>query len=166
MESRMASGFSIQVNKENLKFSAAHFIAFPGFREALHGHNYQVGVKIEGRLGASGYVLDFGLVKKLLKEIVDRLDEHTIIPALSDCLKIEHAGQQLRVRYEQDEFVFPLSDVALLDIMHSSAEELARFIWDELHAAIAARGALQDVLAMEVSVAEGPGQAAHYRQEI
>lgn len=166
MEMRRASGFSIQVNKENLKFSAAHFIAYPGFREALHGHNYQVGVRVEGRLGAGGYVLDFGVVKKLLKEIVDRLDEHTIIPAHSDCLKIEQAGHQLRVRYEQDEFFFPINDVALLDIVHSSAEELARFIWLELHSAITAQGAIANVVAMEISVAEGPGQAACYRQEI
>jgi 6-pyruvoyltetrahydropterin/6-carboxytetrahydropterin synthase len=166
MESRKASGFSIQVNKENLKFSAAHFIAYPGFREALHGHNYQVGVRVEGRLNSAGYVLDFGLIKRLLKQIVDRLDEHTLIPALSDCLKIEQAGQQLRVRYEQDDFIFPLNDVVLLDIVHSSAEELARFIWNELHVAISHHGAIRDVVAIEVSVAEGPGQAAHYRQEV
>jgi 6-pyruvoyl-tetrahydropterin synthase len=42
------ANFSIHVAKENLKFSAAHFIAYPGFREPLHGHNYQVGVYLEG----------------------------------------------------------------------------------------------------------------------
>src|SRR5271156_104058 len=86
---RVSSGFSIYVAKENLKFSAAHFIAYPGFREPLHGHNYQVGVYVEGSLANTGYVIDFGLIKKLTKEIVDRLDERTIVPADSDCLKIE-----------------------------------------------------------------------------
>jgi len=162
----MSSSFSIQVAKENLKFSAAHFIAYPGFREPLHGHNYQVGAKVEGRLGEMGYVLDFGLVKKLLKEIVDRLDERTIIPANSDCLKIEHRGTQIRVFYEQDEFVFPANDVALLAIVHSSAEELARFIWNELCTAMRSRDTMRGVLALEVWVAEGPGQAAHYRQDL
>ena len=69
MKQEGLSGFSIQVAKENLKFSAAHFIAYPGFREPLHGHNYQVGVRVDGRLAGTGYVLDFGLVKKLTKEI-------------------------------------------------------------------------------------------------
>jgi 6-pyruvoyl-tetrahydropterin synthase len=159
----MPSGFSIQVSKENLKFSAAHFIAYPGFREPLHGHNYQVGVKVEGALGAAGYVLDFGLIKKLLKAIVDRLDERTIIPTRSDCLEIAREGDRVRVRYEHDEFVFPASDVAMLEIAHSSAEELARFVWDELCAALRAHDATAGVIALEVSVAEGPGQAAHYR---
>ena len=162
----MAAGFSIHVAKENLKFSAAHFIAYPGFREPLHGHNYQVGVRVEGRLSQTGYVLDFGLIKRLTKEIVDRLDEHTIIPARSDCLQIEDIGGQIRVRYEDAQFSFPAADVALLPIVHSSAEELARFLWQELRSALAARGALDDIGAIEVSVAEGPGQAAIYRQEL
>ena len=158
--------FSIHVAKENLKFSAAHFIAYPGFREPLHGHNYQVGIKIEGRLASTGYVLDFGLIKKLTRQIVERLDEHTIIPSQSDCLEIGQQDGQVTVAYENDRFVFPASDVALLPIMHSSAEELARFIWTELHRELTRRDALGDVSAMEVSVAEGPGQAAIYRQEL
>jgi 6-pyruvoyl-tetrahydropterin synthase len=158
--------FSIHVAKENLKFSAAHFIAYPGFREPLHGHNYQVGVKVEGHLGSTGYVLDFGLVKELTRQIVAPLDEHTLIPAQSDCLIIQDEGTQLTVKYENDCFVFPRSDVALLPITHSSAEELARYIWSELSNKLKARQALKDIRAMEVSVAEGPGQAATYREEI
>ena len=163
----MSSEFSVHVAKENLKFSSAHFIAYPGFREPLHGHNYQVGVRVEGRLASTGYVIDFGLIKSLTKEIVDRLDEHTIIPAASDCLAIEGpANGKVIVRYENDEFVLPASDVCMLPIVHSSAEELARYIWNELAGALRARGALSAVTAMEISVAEGPGQSAVYRSEV
>jgi len=157
--------FSIHVAKENLKFSAAHFIAYPGFREPLHGHNYQVGIRLEGRLTSTGYVLDFGLIKKLTRQIVERLDERTIIPSQSDCLTISQQNGQVAVTYEGDCFVFPASDVALLPIAHSSAEELARFIWTELHDELVRHDALGDVSAMEVSVAEGPGQTAIYRQQ-
>ncbi|MGH7778418.1 MAG: 6-pyruvoyl trahydropterin synthase family protein [Candidatus Binataceae bacterium] len=163
----MATQFSIHVAKENLKFSAAHFIAYPGFREPLHGHNYQVGVRVEGGLLGTGYVIDFGLIKKLTREILGRLDEHTIIPERSDCLKIDRlASGQIRVVYERDEFIFPAADVFLAPIVHSSAEELARYIWNELHGALSARGALADVSTLEISVAEAPGQAAIYRREI
>ncbi|MGH7916719.1 MAG: 6-pyruvoyl trahydropterin synthase family protein, partial [Candidatus Binataceae bacterium] len=95
----MSANFSIYVAKENLKFSAAHFIAYPGFREPLHGHNYQVGVRVEGRLAGTGYVLDFGLIKRLTREIVAQLDERTIIPRASDCLTIEEREEQLHVAY-------------------------------------------------------------------
>jgi 6-pyruvoyl tetrahydropterin synthase/QueD family protein len=160
----MAEEFSIHVAKENLKFSAAHFIAYPGFREPLHGHNYQVGVTVEGRLMSTGYVLDFGLVKQATRAIVERLDERTLIPARSDCLAIETRGASIAIRYERDEFIIPAADVCLLPIVHTSAEELARYVWDQLQAALAGRNALDGVLAMEVSIAEGPGQAAIYRR--
>jgi 6-pyruvoyl-tetrahydropterin synthase len=158
--------FSIHVAKENLKFSAAHFIAYPGFREPLHGHNYQIGVRVEGRLAATGYVLDFGLIKRLVREIAGRLDERTILPALSDCLKIEESRGQINVQYENDRFAFPRSDVALLPIVHSSAEELAQFIWAELHTALLGNDALADIVTIEISVAEAPGQAAIFRRKV
>jgi dihydroneopterin triphosphate aldolase (PTPS-III) / 6-pyruvoyltetrahydropterin synthase len=160
------AGFSIHVAKENLKFSAAHFIAYPGFREPLHGHNYQVAIKVEGRLASIGYVLDFGLIKKLTRQIVERLDERTIIPSQSDCLEIRQQDGQISVACQGDKFVFPAADVALLPIVHSSAEELARFIWTELYDQLTRHNAVGDINAMEVSVAEGPGQAALYRQEL
>jgi dihydroneopterin triphosphate aldolase (PTPS-III) / 6-pyruvoyltetrahydropterin synthase len=162
----MAQSFAVHVAKENLKFSAAHFIAYPGFREPLHGHNYQVGIRIKGGLSSSGYVLDFGLVKKLAKEIVDRLDERTLVPERSDCLLIEPMGERVRIRYESDEFVLPRKDLCLLPIVHSSAEELARFIWEQLHAALEANRALGGISSLEISVAEGPGQAAIYESSV
>lgn len=163
----MGSSFSVHVAKENLKFSAAHFIAYPGFREPLHGHNYQVGIRVRGELSGSGYVLDFGLVKQLTKEIVDRLDERTLIPERSDCLHIEPLGeQQMKIRYEQDEFILPRKDLCLLPIVHSSAEELARFIWEELRRALAGKGALSGISSLEIAVAEGPGQAAIYEAPV
>jgi 6-pyruvoyl-tetrahydropterin synthase len=161
------SKFSIVVAKENLKFSAAHFIAYPGFREPLHGHNYQVGARVEGRLAPTGYVLDFGLVKELMREIVSALDERTLLPAESDCLKFERRGEQrIAVQYGQDEFIFPTDDVRLLPISHSSAEELARFICGELRRRLKERSALEGLVALEISVAEAPGQSAVYRETL
>src|SRR5512147_3242080 len=80
--------YSVVVSKEYLKFSAGHFIAYPGFREPLHGHNYQMSVRVEAALGPDGYVLDFGLVKRVAKALCAELDERTIVPEHSDCLRI------------------------------------------------------------------------------
>jgi dihydroneopterin triphosphate aldolase (PTPS-III) / 6-pyruvoyltetrahydropterin synthase len=163
----MSSEFAIEVAKENLKFSAAHFIAYPGFREPLHGHNYQVGVRVEGKLAATGYVIDFGLIKKIVKSIVAGIDERTIVPAKSDCLKIDRPNErQVRIRYESDEFILPASDVAMLPIVHSSAEELARYIWTELVADLKTQNVSQEADIIEISVAEAPGQAAIYRHAV
>ena len=43
--------WSIAIDKDYLKFSAAHFLIFPdGSAERLHGHNYKVYVTIETEL--------------------------------------------------------------------------------------------------------------------
>lgn len=40
------SEFEVFVSKADFKFSCAHFIAYHGFRERLHGHNYRMSVKV------------------------------------------------------------------------------------------------------------------------
>ncbi len=156
--------YRVQVTKDYLKFSAAHFIAYPGFREALHGHNYRVSIAAEGPLGAQGYVVDFGVVKRIARRLCDRLDERTLVPVDSDCLRISEDGPSVVVRYEQDEFRFPKTDVALLPIVHTSVEELSRYLAGELERELAAEG-VAGVTAIEVSVEESFGQAAVFRQE-
>ncbi len=155
--------FRVFVSNDNLKFNAAHFIAYEGFREGLHGHNYRVSVQVEGQLNANGYVLDFGIVKDVAQRVCRRLNEKTLIPELSDCLEIRQAGTQIHVRYEQDEFSFPKGDVLLLPIVHSSAEELARFVLGEIRRELENDG-ITGITTMEVGVAETPGQTAYYRE--
>ncbi|MGH7898142.1 MAG: 6-pyruvoyl trahydropterin synthase family protein [Candidatus Binatia bacterium] len=162
----MSSPYQVHVFKEYLKFSAAHFIAYQGFREPLHGHNYQVSVRVEGDLGGDGYVLDFGLVKKAAKRVCERLDEKVLLPANSDCLAISRVGGNVSVRYEDGStFSFPEGDVVMLPIVHSSAEELACHLVTRLLEELPDlrnRG----VRLIEVGVAEAPGQVAYYRREL
>lgn len=156
--------FRVHVTKDYLKFNAAHFMAYKGFREALHGHNYRVSVDVEGELGPQGYVLDFGVVKQVAKRVCARLDEKTLIPANSDCLRIREEAGQVVVHYEDDEFRFPRADVLLLPIVHSSAEELARYLAGEIRRELRADG-VAAIRAIQVGVEETPGQAAYCRDE-
>jgi len=57
-------------------FSSAHKLADIGGKcEELHGHNFKVEVVIGGQaLNSDGILIDFRLVKKWLKEIIDQLD--------------------------------------------------------------------------------------------
>jgi 6-pyruvoyl-tetrahydropterin synthase len=156
--------FKVYVTKDYLKFSAAHFIAYPGFREALHGHNYRVSVEVEGSLGPNGYVVDFGVVKKIARRVCERLNEKTIVPMQSDCVAVSEDGPQIVMRYESDEFRIPRTDAALLPLVHSSAEELARYLAGELRREL--RGErIDDIVAIQVGVEETTGQAAYYREE-
>ena len=55
----MSETYHVRVTKDYLVFSAAHFITYGGnICERLHGHNYQVRVKVAGAIsGISGAAL-------------------------------------------------------------------------------------------------------------
>ena len=157
--------YRVEVASEFLRFGAAHFIAFPGFREPLHGHNYQVSVRVEADLGSDGYVLDFGVVKRAAKALCDELDERVILPSASDCLIVAtHADGVEVVTAEGDRFCFPTADVRLLPIGHSSAEELAAYLLGRLRQALVAEAGGRGIVSLEVGVAEAPGQVAYCRE--
>ncbi len=156
--------YSVVVSKDYLKFAAAHFIAYPGFREPLHGHNYQVSVKVEAELGPDGYVLDFGVVKRVAHALCEELDERVILPAASECLTTVRVADGFEVTTaEGDRFRFPAADVRLLPIAHSSAEELAAYLLGRLRDGLRAEVGSRGVAALEVGVAEAPGQVAYCR---
>jgi 6-pyruvoyl-tetrahydropterin synthase len=159
--------YSVVVAKDYLKFAAAHFIAYRGFREPLHGHNYQVSVRIEAALGPDGYVLDFGLVKRVAKGLCEELDERVLLPERSDCLGVTRTGDGVEVTTETgDRFHFPAADVRLLPIAHSSAEELAAYLAARLRTTLAAEAGGRHIVAIEVGVAEAPGQVAYCREAL
>ncbi|MFO7644518.1 MAG: 6-carboxytetrahydropterin synthase QueD [Desulfosarcina sp.] len=58
------------------QFAAAHQLAMVAKKcENLHGHNWKVEVCVRGdRLNDAGVVIDFGILKDYLKEVISRLD--------------------------------------------------------------------------------------------
>lgn len=61
-------------------FAAAHYIKeYHGKCENLHGHNYKVRIYVSGQaLGKGGMLLDFGIMKKILKEALEELDHKNL----------------------------------------------------------------------------------------
>ena len=57
-------------------FAASHFLTkYHGKCERLHGHNYVLEVSVTGPLSENGMVLDFVLLKQLVKDVVlDQVD--------------------------------------------------------------------------------------------
>lgn len=152
--------WSIQIDKEYLKFSAAHFLIFPdGSAERLHGHNYRVYVEVEGALTPHGLVLDFKRVKPVIRELVDSLDERWLLPSEHPELRAaERADGVVEVRYRERYYAAPREDVVLLPINNTSAENLATWVGGELRARLGARFPGADLRALRVAVEETAGQ--------
>jgi 6-pyruvoyltetrahydropterin/6-carboxytetrahydropterin synthase len=158
------SFFSVAIGKEHLCFTAAHFIAFRGFREPLHGHTYQAQVTVSGPVGPDGYVVDFLVLKKIAEEECAQLHFRTLLPQQSDCLTIEEGGTEVTVCCEDGaQFVFPQADVCLLPIVHTSSEEIARYLLARLRVRLhEVRG--NSIQTIEVLIEDIPGQVATCRE--
>jgi 6-pyruvoyltetrahydropterin/6-carboxytetrahydropterin synthase len=67
--------FTVRVEAD---FAAAHFLSrYHGKCENLHGHNYRVRLWAKGEtLGEGGMLVDFGALKKILRDVLSTLD-HT-----------------------------------------------------------------------------------------
>ncbi len=162
----MGTHYEVFVSKDYFKFNAAHFIAYPGFRERLHGHNYRVSVRVEGALGAEGYVVDFGDIKRATRSICGLMDERVLVPMKSDCLDITvDAGQVEMVSEDGSRFSLPQGDCVLLPIVHSSAEELAAYVGEQLRDSMEALSR-RSLTCLEVAVAEAPNQEARFRMDL
>jgi dihydroneopterin triphosphate aldolase (PTPS-III) / 6-pyruvoyltetrahydropterin synthase len=170
------AAFEVFVSKDTFKFNAAHFVAFKGFRERLHGHNYRVSVRLLGqrKIGSDGYLIDFGNVKDVTKKVCKRINEYFICPMYSPVINItikkDDTGNEKSVCLvceDGAEFVFPRQDVAMLPLAHATAEELAIYLYGEILDGLdSSYLSMRGIHTMEVIVAEAPGQEALFRLQI
>lgn len=164
----MTANFRVTVSKDYLSFSAAHFITFRGHKcESLHGHNYRVGVTVTGQVDPEcQFVLDFALLKEILRPMVDAVDHKVLLPSASPKLTLEESGDRITVIYlGAPRYQFPRSDCALLPVTNTTAEMLAEYFATTMQADLQARG-YGHLAELEIEVEESPGQAATYRAEL
>ncbi len=102
-------------------FSSAHQLrGYQGKCEELHGHNWKVEAEVVGeKLDHVGLLFDFGELKKLLHEILARLDHRF------------------------------LNDIEALQKINPSSELLARYIYAELQAKIPSQVSMVSVTVWE-----------------
>ncbi|MEM8913140.1 MAG: 6-pyruvoyl tetrahydropterin synthase family protein [Planctomycetota bacterium] len=154
----MQPTFRVEISKEQFVFSSAHFITFAGdICERIHGHNYGVRVTVEGPLDENRYVVDFIALRDAVLEETKQLDHHVILPSDHDEIKVTVDGDETTARFRERRWVFPNEDVAMLPVINTTAEEIARVIAERVRART--RNAFGDALtAIEVGVDENCGQ--------
>ena len=131
----MSERFSVLLEKEQLIFSAAHFITFAGnICESIHGHNYRVRCEVFGKLDENGYVVDFIALRDALNGIVRRLDHKVLLPTLHPEIRVQEDEDEVLVTYEKRRWIFPRDNCLLLPIANTTAELIARFMVGELKA--------------------------------
>lgn len=154
--------YRIVLEKEDFKFSAAHFTLFAdGGAELLHGHNYRVRVELSGSsLDEEGLLVDIERFKKVLRERCAHLDSRTLLPSASSRLQWSREGDAIEILCGERRYRFPADDVLLLPLVNTSMELFARMLWEDLAPALA--GTRVEDLA--VSVEEAAGQRCWYER--
>ena len=111
-------------------------------RDSVHGHSYKVCVVLgKGELLDSGMVIDFKLLKKIVKETIHDKYDHSLI--LRDCDPLVEAFTQLAPEQK-------------LNIVHASptAEWMSRVFAEELQAAFHSVDPWLDVVSVSVQETE------------
>jgi 6-pyruvoyltetrahydropterin/6-carboxytetrahydropterin synthase len=165
MRTPVRSDFRVSVSKDYLVFSSAHFITFRGHQcETLHGHNYRVGVSVEGSVdNETMFVVDFSVLKKIVRKLVDEIDHKVLLPLRNPKLSFQDQGTSRQVNYfGQPTYVFPLVDCAMVPIENTTAEMLAQYFAQRVREELSGQG-IKNLTAIEMEVEESFGQAATYR---
>ena len=151
----------VTVERNTLRFAAAHFTTYEGQCEPLHGHNYDVLVEVEGELTGDSWVVDFAALKSMTRDLCRELDHKFILQRESKVLRIDEGKSNWKVRFQERGWVFPKSDVVALPIDNTTSERLAEWFAGRLRAALVARGAT-NITALTVGIEEMPGQAGWF----
>jgi 6-pyruvoyltetrahydropterin/6-carboxytetrahydropterin synthase len=150
--------YRVRVERNKLKFAAAHMATFDGKCEPLHGHNYAVTIEVEGTLTEDSWVIDFSALKSLGKALCDELDHKFLLQRDSRVLEIDEGATNWKLRFAGRGFVFPKADVIALPLDNTTAERLAEWFVARLKADLRANGA-SNLATITVGVEEAPGQA-------
>ena len=157
---------TIELFKEEMKFSAGHFTIFSATeRERLHGHNFTVYCALTGPVGPNGMLANYGDFKKRLFALCRRFNEYFLLPGESPHLRVVQEGEHVYAHFAGEVIPFLAKDVMILPIRNVTLEEMARHfvseivnnkdIFDE-----------EEITAVTVKISSGPGQFAASRWEL
>ncbi len=155
----------VHVERNRLRFAAAHMATFAGDCEPLHGHNYDITVEIEGELTEDSWVWDFGSLKRATRAIAEELDHHFILQRDSRHLAIEELADTWRISFGPRVYILPKSDVIALPIDNSTAERISEWVSGRLQAVLRDAGAT-NIRRLTVGIEEMPGQAGWYTVDL
>ena len=150
---------SIQISKEYLHFSSAHFTIFSATeREDLHGHTFYVAATLDCIVGDDGLAFDYNLIKTKLKSLCDELDEKVLLPENSPFLTLGHEDGYLIAAFADERIPFLPRDAITMPLRNITVEELAPWFLTQLRCDPQVQEQAVQRIALRVS--SGPGQWA------
>jgi 6-pyruvoyltetrahydropterin/6-carboxytetrahydropterin synthase len=124
---------TVELHKEELKFSAGHFMIFSATqRENMHGHDYQVSVAFDCTVGGNGMSFDCRHYKQRVLKLCQQLDYRFILPSQSDYLRLEETADKWLAHVCNEVLPFLKKDAIVLPISNATLEELSNWFLHQL----------------------------------
>lgn len=159
--------WKIIVEKGNLSFSAAHFIILEGTFEPLHGHNYAVSAEITSdTLMTDSYVVDFGVVKRILRTLTAEMNHRFLMPLHNPLLTLHEFENEWEIILpDHTRFIMPKVSVVPLAVDNATAERLAEWFAHGVQHHLYEAGA-RHLTSITVGVAETDMQTAYHTLDL
>ncbi|MCK5112060.1 MAG: 6-pyruvoyl tetrahydropterin synthase family protein [Thermoplasmatales archaeon] len=151
----MSTSVEIDGWKSDIRFSSSHLLSGHKKCRFLHGHTYAIHSHVYGEKDEQGFIVDFSLLKSILREIADKLDHRILIPEKNESVAV--AKKEIRINVDDKNYVFPREDCILLPIKSATAENLAEYILERL---LKKMDLPKNVKKIDIGVDEGFGQGA------
>ncbi len=123
---------TLQVGRGEFDFSAAHAGLHGGEFEPLHGHTFQVTLRLFGEPGSDGMLIDFSKVKSALREAIAPLRRRTLIPGLAPQVRITSENDAVSIATSGKSYMLPADDVVVLPLANTTTEAIAGYLLDQV----------------------------------
>lgn len=145
----------IRISEPSLSFDYAHFLPDIQKCSTIHGHTASLEVEVAGEKAGPGLVVDFGMLKRIIREVISELDHRILVcekyvESRSDSsVTIGFAGKGGEYRLSA-----PLSQVFIMPF-ESTIENIAAYLAESIF-----KHMPENVHYVRVTVSEGVGKFA------
>ncbi|MDQ4102769.1 MAG: 6-carboxytetrahydropterin synthase [Actinomycetota bacterium] len=143
-------------------FYAAHIALYKGEVEPLHGHTFQVALRVSGEPDISGMVAEFNEIKPAMRDAVAPLRRRTLIPGQAPELQITPNNDSLSITCGRKKYLLPAEDVTILPLVNTTLEALAGYLLSQVLPQLKRAG----LVAAELEISELPGTSATARADL
>lgn len=132
VEKNNHNSISVAIDKIAAHFSASHALISDDIEEGLHGHNYQVGIEIEGKPDSDDIIIDFLYLDKMLNNLLSEWDHYVLLPSNNPNMEINIRENNLDIEYGIRFYSIPNEEVKVLDCTNVTTEALTRLLGEKV----------------------------------
>jgi 6-pyruvoyltetrahydropterin/6-carboxytetrahydropterin synthase len=153
---------TLEMARAEFGFYAAHIALYNGEVEPLHGHTFQVTLRVSGEPNTSGIVAEFREIKPAMRDAVAPLRRRTLVPGQAPELRITPDNDSLSITCGRKRYLLPAEDVTVLPLVNTTLEALAGYLLSQVLPQLPRAG----LLAAELQISELPGTSATTRADL